>query len=199
MFNIKYLQRINWWIAYSLSLIVLISEVIATPQRLPPHPSEARWILVDTKAQTLDVFHGDKHILGFKRVAIGSKGAAVNRRRGDNKTPIGRYRVTRLDSASKFRFFIGLDYPSRVQIEQAFRNKVISAAEYRRITNMRRDLGITPQDTILGGHIGIHGLGSGNLAIHEAYNWTQGCVALTNTQIDQLRKYVEIDMLVVII
>ena len=185
---------ITWIIATTFS-----SYTLATSQRLPPHPSEATWILIDTKVQTLEVFRGDVSIKKFKRVAIGSKGAALNRRRGDNKTPIGRYQITSLNANSKFHFFIGLDYPSRLQLNQALRNKIISSAEYRRIMDKRRLTGVTPQDTILGGYIGIHGLGSANRAIHAAYNWTQGCIALTNSEIDQLRKYVQLNMLVVII
>jgi lipoprotein-anchoring transpeptidase ErfK/SrfK len=46
-----------------------------------------------------------------------------------------------------------------------------------------------PQHTPLGGYIGIHGVGSGDPEVHRAYNWTNGCVALTNAQIDILAEW----------
>ena len=49
-----------------------------------------------------------------------------------------------------------------------------------------------PQDTPLGGQIGIHGVGAGDPRIHSAgINWTSGCVALDNHQIDALRPMVK--------
>jgi hypothetical protein len=55
-----------------------------------------------------------------------------------------------------------------------------------------------PQDTPLGGHIGIHGIGSGDPLIHEAFNWTKGCIALTNKQIEQLVSLVPLGTKVII-
>ena len=49
-----------------------------------------------------------------------------------------------------------------------------------------------PQDTALGGYIGIHGTGDGDLRIHSEYNWTNGCIALTNEQIDRLLDWVRV-------
>ena len=53
-----------------------------------------------------------------------------------------------------------------------------------------------PQDTPLGGQIGIHGIGNGDQDIHHNYNWTNGCIALTNEQIDQLGKWIKPGVLV---
>jgi hypothetical protein len=57
---------------------------------------------------------------------------------------------------------------------------------------------IPPQNTDLGGQIGIHGLGSANLSFHRSMNWTRGCIALTNDQIDQLSQWVEKGTLVTV-
>lgn len=43
---------------------------------------------------------------------------------------------------------------------------------------------------MIGGQIGIHGLGAGDKEIHKVFNWTHGCIALTNEQIDQLTRWV---------
>jgi lipoprotein-anchoring transpeptidase ErfK/SrfK len=55
-----------------------------------------------------------------------------------------------------------------------------------------------PQNTPLGGRLGIHGIGRANPAIHKAINWTDGCVALTNQQIRQLSPWVQVGTRVVI-
>jgi lipoprotein-anchoring transpeptidase ErfK/SrfK len=57
---------------------------------------------------------------------------------------------------------------------------------------------LPPQNTPLGGNLGIHGIGSGDSQIHSAYNWTEGCVALTNTQMDKLLQFVSLGTKVVI-
>ena len=57
---------------------------------------------------------------------------------------------------------------------------------------------IPPQNTDLGGQIGIHGLGSGSLSVHEVFDRTHGCIALRNDQIDRLSQYVEKGMLVTV-
>ncbi|KOR30887.1 hypothetical protein TI04_03645 [Achromatium sp. WMS2] len=168
-------------------------------QQIPPHPSEATWILVDTKKLVLEVFRGSQKLISFEQISIGQGGAAEDRVRGDKKTPIGRFRISRIDRTSKFHIFMELDYPSRIQVERALRNGMISREDYERIRNAWREGEETPQDTPLGGHIGIHGLGTSNAMLHAMSNWTQGCVALTNSQIDELITYVDVSTLVVVV
>ena len=50
---------------------------------------------------------------------------------------------------------------------------------------------IPPQNTPLGGQIGIHGLGNADERIHKVFDWTHGCIALTNPQIDQLSQWID--------
>ena len=40
--------------------------------------------------------------------------------------------------------------------------------------------------------IGIHGIGDGDRGVHRDFNWTNGCVALTNEEIDELLRWVKI-------
>lgn len=55
---------------------------------------------------------------------------------------------------------------------------------------------VPPQNTGLGGLIGIHGIGAGDADMHREYNWTNGCVALTNEEIDRLVEWVDVGTLV---
>jgi lipoprotein-anchoring transpeptidase ErfK/SrfK len=40
--------------------------------------------------------------------------------------------------------------------------------------------------------IGIHGLGNGDPLIHEEFNWTDGCIALTNEEVDELASWIHL-------
>lgn len=152
--------------------------------------SESSWVLVDTEQLTLEVFRGKTRLLRLPHISIGRGGAGPDRRRGDHRTPLGRYRIVWFNPHSRFHFFIGLDYPTQAQVERAFRQGTIGVVDYEHMRAAFRAGRVPPQNSPLGGQIGIHGLGAGNLALHEMANWTEGCIALTNAQIDRLRLYV---------
>ncbi|MEN8206561.1 MAG: L,D-transpeptidase [Pseudomonadota bacterium] len=149
-------------------------------------------IVVDTGAGTLTVMRGDTVIKAFQDIAIGRYGKTYFKSRGDNKTPLGKYRVGWINNKSRYYIFLGLTYPDQPAADRALQDDRISTAQWQ---DIRRALkaGKTPsQHTSLGGHIGIHGLGQGDMAVHQQYNWTNGCVALTNTQLDQLLQWARI-------
>lgn len=183
------------------STLLLRACLVATLLTLPPFSDAARgetWVLVDTEALTLQVLDGKGPIAEFKGISIGRGGVARDKVKGDQRTPLGRYRVAWLNPDSRFRFFIGLDYPNRAQVERAFRAGDIDVREKQSILDTLYAGEPPPQDTPLGGFIGIHGLGQANPDLHAAANWTEGCIALTNEQIDRLRRYVRIGTRVVI-
>lgn len=160
--------------------------------------AEDTWVLVDASDQTLEVFQGKRRILSIEAIALGSRGVTREKVLGDKRTPLGQYKVAWMNPNSRFHFFIGLDYPRRDQVERAYQRGEIDAAERERLLKAWYRGSIPPQNSPLGGQIGIHGLGAGNPRLHEIANWTQGCVAVTNRQIDQLRKHVDIGTRVII-
>lgn len=150
--------------------------------------------------QTLLVKHGNRIAKRF-HVALGSGGPGDKRHRGDDKTPIGVYRIVKFRDSDKFFMFMMLNYPNVKDAFFGLKDKVIDRSQFDKIINAVKEHKIPPQNTRLGGFIGIHGLGQVDrekLAIHEHYNWTQGCIALTNAQIEDLRHYVGIGTKVVI-
>lgn len=150
------------------------------------------WLLVDTRSDTLSVMQGQKPIKVFPRIALGASGAGLKYRRGDNKTPLGVFRVGWINEQSKFKTFIGLDYPNVDYAERALRDHRIDQWTYQRVRDAWVNGYTPPQDTPLGGQIGIHGVGLGDPWIHSAgINWTSGCVALDNAQIAALRPWVK--------
>ncbi len=149
------------------------------------------WLLVDTKARKIEVKKGENTIETLESIAIGRGGAGAKKHRGDNITPFGEYRIGWVGEKSSFRRFFGLTYPSSADAETAFNKGLIDRSTFNRIVTAHQYKQIPPQNTPLGGQIGIHGLGRANLKIHQAFDWTHGCIALTNPQIDHLSQLVE--------
>lgn len=148
------------------------------------------WVLVDTKKQTLSVMDDLRVLDHFDRIALGAAGAGLKRYRGDGKTPVGTFRVSWFNPDSRFDLFIGLDYPNREYADRALEAGLIDRGTHLRIVSAI-DLRITPpQDTPLGGQIGIHGLGAGDRQVHQMLNWTNGCIALDNAEIRRLARWV---------
>jgi murein L,D-transpeptidase YafK len=161
------------------------------PCLLPAAAADAQhWLLVDTQARTLHVMRGEQAQMTLHDIAVGRYGTSAEKRRADNTTPLGRFRVTRINGDSDFHRFIGLDYPDLTRAQKAYHDDLIDERQMRAIREAHRRGDAPPQNTPLGGHIGIHGLGSGDLAMHRSFNWTKGCVALTNEQIDALLAWV---------
>ena len=142
-------------------------------------------MLVKEHGQTIRKFH----------IAYGRGGDGTKARLGDNKTPVGVYRIMEFKSDSRFYYFMLLDYPSLLDAWRGYQNELINATQFREIATAHRDHTVPPQDTALGGYIGIHGIGDVNsekLELHDLFNWTEGCIALKNEEINELRKYVTI-------
>jgi len=156
------------------------------------------WILVDTRKMVLSVLEGNKVRRTYKKIAIGRAGTTLDKIQGDGKTPLGEFRLVRITSDSSFRRFFGIDYPTVAHARRAYRAGTIGYDDYAAIHRAIKMQSTPPQATPLGGYIGIHGVGAGDPAVHEKFNWTQGCIALTNRQIDDLSKWMYIGMRVVV-
>jgi len=108
---------------------------------------------------------GGKPVKTYK-VALGTEPFGPKQRQGDHKTPEGIYSVDAKVAQSEFHRALHLSYPSAADRERA------------------RKMGVSP-----GGDVEIHGLGAkwGWVgAAHQKYDWTDGCVAVTNEEIDEI-------------
>ncbi len=172
-----------------LSLLGACAEPMCRVPLPPEKPVETHpgvWAFVDTSKKTLSVERDGQQIAFFPGVALGAAGAGKKIQRGDDLTPIGRYRVVSVRHSEKFRWFIEIDYPSIQDAERALKERRIDRSTFDRIKLAHDNGKLPPQDTVLGGHIGIHGVGKGNIEIHRKINWTSGCLALDNDQICKL-------------
>jgi murein L,D-transpeptidase YafK len=122
-------------------------------------------VLVLKKERTLELLRQGKVIKSYK-VALGGDPVGAKTRQGDHKTPEGPYVLDFRNSHSQFYKAIHISYPSG-------RDRALA-----------RERGVSP-----GGNVFIHGLPNGYGAIgaaHRLKDWTDGCVAVTNQEIDEI-------------
>lgn len=163
-----------------------------------PRYDEEIWVLVDDQKLRLDVYRGHYLIETFSPISLGRGGAKPQRLEGGRATPLGEFRVNRFNNESKFDIFIGLDYPTPFHARQALESGVYSQQDYNDYFDYYRYHGSPPQQTVLGGFIGIHGVGVADLDIHRRMHWTEGCVAVEDDQIRRLSSLIDIGTRVVI-
>lgn len=139
---------------------------LGDPVRLPPPaPIEGQidHILVDKSLRLMVLYQRGRPVRTW-HVALGFEPVGAKSREGDGKTPEGTFRIDRRNDHSAFHLSLGLDYPH---------------PEHRAVA---RKAGLSP-----GGDIFLHGQPN---AMPDGYmmrgDWTQGCIALTNSQIDEL-------------
>jgi murein L,D-transpeptidase YafK len=169
-------------------LIAVVIALAATAQA----QGDARWLLVDTVNNKLLVMAGTEIVSTYEGIAIGRYGAAHDRMQGDHRTPVGRFRVAWVSDDSPFHRFLGLDFPDLETAQRAYTDQRITAADWQAIRRAHQAGKIPPQNTPLGGQIGLHGIGAGSPEVHGRYNWTNGCVALGNDEIDELLQWVQV-------
>lgn len=169
-------------------MLALWFGVVTSPQATE---GDGVWLLVDTRADRLTVMGAQGPLEVFEPIALGARGAGLKQRRGDDLTPLGSFRVGWINPDSRFSLFIGLDYPNLEYARIALRQGRIDQPTFARIERALAAGRTPPQDTPLGGQIGIHGIGGGDSRVHRAgFDWTQGCIALEDAQIHRLAEWV---------
>ena len=127
-------------------------------------------VRVDKSTRTMFLYAGDTLVKEY-HVALGGNPKGHKKQEGDNKTPEGSYSLDYKKEDSQFHRAMHISYPNELDIEQA------------------QQKGINP-----GGFIMIHGQKNGdtkNPKITQRFNWTNGCIALTNTEMDEFLNLVD--------
>ncbi len=109
-------------------------------------------------------------ILRLYRIALGKNPEGRKIMAGDGRTPEGRYTIRKV-SNSRFHLGLLISYPNGSDLQNA------------------RRLGVPP-----GGGIMIHGLPDGLAEVgefHRYEDWTDGCIAVTNTEIEEIWQMIE--------
>jgi len=111
-------------------------------------------------------------VLKTYKVALGSVPVSPKRVEGDHKTPEGNYIIDAKNAHSQFHLSLHISYPSAADQQRA------------------RAMGARP-----GGAIMIHGLAAPFAylgPLHRQTDWTDGCVAVTNAEIEEIWKLVPV-------
>ncbi len=165
-------------------LTILFSQVIKASENIE--------LLIVRSTHTLIVKQGDVILRTFK-VAFGSGGKKAKLREGDHTTPKGTYSINEVRDSERFHLFIHLNYPNMNDAKRALKSKVITRKQYRAILLAQLEGRMPPQYTGLGGVIGIHGIGvetKDKIEIHQLADWTKGCIAMRNNEVEALNRYV---------
>ncbi len=136
------------------------------------------YVVVRKSRRRLELWQENRVILDCP-IALGPHPVGPKRREGDGRTPEGEYYVCTRNEASRYYLSLGLSYPNRKDAETGLREGVLSEASYRQIAEAISREKRPPWDTAMGGAIMIHGMGAGR-------DWTAGCIALDNQDMDTL-------------
>ncbi len=136
-------------------------------------------VIVDKLRRQMVVVKGDDEIASYA-VDLGLGGMDGKTRAGDASTPEGRYKVTEERNIGQTRYYraLMLDYPN--------------ADDLARFKGLQK-AGLVPKSGRIGGNIEIHGEGG------REQDWTQGCVALSNRDMDTLVNLVGVGTKVIIV
>jgi murein L,D-transpeptidase YafK len=153
--------------------IVFLTAALCTIPRLSAYAQSdvADTIIISKSAHTLTLMSG-KTVQNSYRVALGRGSSGAKQVTGDNRTPEGRYVIDEKKSVTRFHKALHISYPNADDRARAVK------------------LGKPP-----GGDIEIHGLptGFGWLgSTQHAVDWTAGCIALSNDEIDEVWKMVSV-------
>ncbi len=176
-----------------LLVLIIIIQLLFLAQL---KANEAIWLYIDIEKLQLEVKQGNKTLAVMENIAIGRSGAGFKQHIVDDVTPIGTYKIGWINKNSPFYRFYGFNYPSVKNAEQALSAGLLSQQAYTSIIKAHKKDETPPQHTSIGGRIGIHGLGNADETIHKMMNWTHGCIALSNEQIDRLEPWIRENMLV---
>jgi len=153
-------------------------------------PLEQARLVVRKAARSLELVDGDRLVKGC-RIALGTNPADAKRKEGDGCTPEGTYYVCTKNERSRFHLFLGLSYPNTDDAERGLRAGLITRNEHDAIAAAIAARKRPPWNTRLGGEIGLHGGGTDS-------DWTRGCIALADDDIEEVFLLLELGDEVVI-
>lgn len=148
---------------FLISFILTASSVFAADVPM------ADKVLIEKKARRLTLLSKGQPIKAYS-VALGRNPVGPKEKEGDNKTPEGIYTIDARNPKSRYRLSLHISYPGPQDVQRA------------------KQQGVSP-----GGNIMIHGLMNGLGwvgGLHRSFDWTKGCIAVTNDEVDEIGKLV---------
>ena len=149
-------------------------------------PSARRIVVVDKATRELTLYVGGRQAARFP-VSFGVDPVSDKVRAHDLATPEGLYAITYHKSRTRFHRTLGLSYPNLADAQRGLASGLVSAAGYTRVRKAALASRQTPCDTGLGCAIAIHGGGVyRQFGEFRERDWTEGCIALDNRDMDKL-------------
>jgi tetratricopeptide (TPR) repeat protein len=124
-------------------------------------------ILIEKSARRLMVI-SQGEVLKTYKIALGGNPIGPKERQGDNKTPEGIYAIDARNRDSRYHLSLHISYPNE-------RDRIRA-----------KELGVSP-----GGDIMIHGIKNGFSWVGDAHaeiDWTKGCIAVTDEEIEEVAR-----------
>ena len=153
--------------------IITLQEKIDTLEQkifaLRTEPADK--VLIEKKERRLTLLSKGEVIKTYK-IALGGDPVGPKERQGDNKTPEGNYIIESRNGNSRYHLSLRISYPNEKDKMRA------------------KEIGVSP-----GGDIMIHGIKNGYSwvgASHAGIDWTKGCIAVTNQEMEEIYKFVPI-------
>ncbi len=145
-------------------------------------------IVIDRHNYTLGIYE-DSVLIKNYRVSFGKSVHTAKTKAGDNATPVGVYRICKIFTTHKYHKFFQINYPNLEDGAAALRKGWISQKDFNDIKFQYYYEGCTKNHNLLGGDIGIHGIGELNYIFKNlpfVFNWTNGSIAMSDENIDEI-------------
>jgi murein L,D-transpeptidase YafK len=145
-------------------------------------------LVIDRKNYRIELY-SDKILVKTFKAAFGRNSSMMKTSASDNVTPSGEYRICLIDTISIYHKFLHLNYPDEKDAAECFKQGYISKDEYDVIMLSFSKKECPPAETNLGSAIGIHGIGKYNTIFKNlpfSFNWTNGSIAVSDENIDEL-------------
>jgi murein L,D-transpeptidase YafK len=158
------------YLLFAVTLVLIAAAVVFIFRRQNLTPPKADKILVEKRARRLTLLSGSRKLKAY-HIALGFSPIGPKEREGDGRTPEGIYSIDFHKPDSAFHRALHVSYPSAQDSARA------------------AEAGVSP-----GGDIMIHGLPNGVGALGAAYrsrDWTSGCIAVTDPEIDEIYSSVD--------
>jgi murein L,D-transpeptidase YafK len=172
---------------------VLVSAVAAVASGADYAPNGLPIIEIWKGQRRMELRRGDAVVRQFQ-VVLGVAPKYAKESRGDYRTPVGTYWIAD-KHPSRFDRFLALSYPNVDDAERGYARGMIDVNEWADIFFANLNGEAPTPATALGGRVGIHGFGDRPFL---PVDWTEGCIAVPNEDIEYLYNVVPVGTRVVI-
>lgn len=151
--------------------------------------------LVVDKTDYKILLYSNKILVKTYKAVFGKSSGTIKTSVDDNITPVGDYKICSIDTLNKYHKFFHLNYPNERDAAEALKQGYIFDDEFNAIILSAKKNECPPKETKLGSDIGIHGIGTYNIIFKNlpfAFNWTNGSIAVSNENADELYSVVKI-------